>query len=380
MHASSECKKTIVISSNYAWTVYNFRMPLIRRLKSEGYRVAVLTQFDGYEKKIVKEVDEIKPLFISRTGVNPFLDILTILDFVKYFLRLKPDFLLSFTIKPVIFGSIASKLTNVKSIVTITGLGTTFITNTWITKVVRILYRFALSSVSSIFFQNIADKYLFVNQKLVDIQVCRLMPGSGLDLDKFSYTEPRDANDMVFLLIARMLWDKGIAEFVDAAGAIKERYPNTRFQLLGPLGVENRTSIPRSKMAEWQRNGFIEYLGETSDVASYIQKACCVVLPSYREGTSRVLLEAAASGRPIIATDVPGCREVVTDGITGFLCEPRDYVSLSKKMELMLNLSFEKRSMMGVRGREKVENEFNQDIVCDLYIKAIRDAKFTSNR
>jgi len=372
MRASSKGKKTIVISSNYAWTVYNFRMPLIRRLKSEGYRVAVLTQFDGYEKKIAAEVDDIKPLFISRKGVNPLVDVLTILNFVEYFLRFKPDVLLSFTIKPVIYGSIASRLTNVKSIVTITGLGTTFISNTWITKVVRALYRFALSSVSSIFFQNDDDKYIFVNQQLIDSQVCRLTPGSGLDLDKFSYTEPRDTTDMVFLLIARMLWDKGIAEFVDAAGVIKERYPNTRFQLLGPLGVENRTSIPRSKMAEWQKDGIIEYLGETNNVASYIETACCVVLPSYREGTSRVLLEAAAVGRPIIATDVPGCREVVTDGITGFLCEARNSFSLSKKMELMLKLSFEKRCMMGVRGREKVENEFNQDIVCDQYIEAIK--------
>ena len=354
-------------------------MALIRRLKSEGYKVIVLTQFDGYENVIGEEVDEIKSLFISRKGINPFVDIFTILHFTKHLLTFKPDVLLSFTIKPVIYGSIAAKITNVRSIVMITGLGTAFIADTWLTKVVKALYRYALSSVSSIFFQNVDDKDLFINQKLVDSRVCQLTPGSGLDLDKFAYADLLHTPDTVFLLIARMLWDKGIGEFVDAARDIKVRYPNSRFQLLGPLGVENRSSIPRSQMAEWQEEGFIEYLGETDNVAVYIKKASCVVLPSYREGTSRVLLEGAAMGRPLIATDVPGCREVVDDGVTGFLCKPRNYVSLAQKIELMLKLPHEACIVMGVKGRKKVENEFNQDIVCDLYVQAIKNNNITAN-
>jgi len=353
-------------------------MPLIRRLNQEGYKVCVLTQFDGYESLIAKEVDQIKPLFISRKGVNPFVDLFTILDFVKYFIRLKPALILFFTIKPVIYGSIAARLVKVRTIVMITGLGTAFIADAWITKIVKALYRFALSSVSSIFFQNIDDKNLFVSQKLVDLRVCRLTPGSGVDLDKFAYAELPNTSDTVFLLIARMLWDKGIGEFVDAARIIKGRYPNARFQLLGPLGVENRTSISNSTMVEWETAGLIEYLGETDDVAYYIERACCVVLPSYREGTSRVLLEAAAMCRPLIATDVPGCREVVDDGITGFLCKSRDAVSLARKIELMLKLPYETRKVMGAKGREKVENEFNQDIVCDLYIEEISNCYITS--
>ena len=370
--------KIIIISANCAWTIYNHRMPIIRRLNQEGYKVCVLTQFDGYESLIAKEVDQIKPLFISRKGVNPFVDLFTILDFVKYFIRLKPALILFFTIKPVIYGSIAARLVKVRTIVMITGLGTAFIADTWITKIVKTLYRFALSSVSSIFFQNIDDKNLFVSQKLVDLRVCRLTPGSGVDLDKFTYAELPNTSDTVFLLIARMLWDKGIGEFVDAARIIKGRYPNARFQLLGPLGVENRTSISNSTMVEWETAGLIEYLGETDDVAYYIERACCVVLPSYREGTSRVLLEAAAMCRPLIATDVPGCREVVDDGITGFLCKSRDAVSLARKIELMLKLPHETRKIMGAKGREKVENEFNQDIVCDLYVQAIKNCDITA--
>ena len=260
----------------------------------------------------------------------------------------------------------------------VTGLGTAFIADTWVTKVVKVLYRYALSAASVIFFQNTEDKDLFVEQKLVDPQVCRLTPGSGVDLNKFSYSVLSNTNKTVFLLIARMLWDKGVGEFVEAARIIKTRYPNIQFQLLGPVGVQNRTSISKTQIQEWVKEGFIEYLGETEDVVSYIDKACCVVLPSYREGTSRVLLEAAAMGRPLIATDVPGCREVIDDGITGFLCKPRDHISLAQTIELMLKLPHEKRRVMGAKGRDKVKSQFNQDIVCDLYVEAIKSCDIAS--
>jgi len=365
--------ETIVICSNYAWTIYNFRMPLIRRLTAEGYKICVLTQFDGYESLIADEVDQIEPLFISRKGVNPFVDLFTIIDFIKNLIRIKPILILSFTIKPVIYGSIAARLMRVSSIVMITGLGTAFITDNWITKIVKTLYRFSLVSVTTAFFQNADDKNLFIDNSLIDPKICRLIPGSGVDLDKFLQTNLPVSHEMTFLLIGRMLWDKGIGEYVDAARKIKSTHSNIRFQLLGPLGVENRTSISNEQMHEWEKEGIIEYLGETDDVVTYIEEACCVVLPSYREGTSRVLLEAAAMGRPLIATDVPGCREVVEDGVTGFLCRSGDYLDLSEKMELMLQLPYESRRVMGAKGREKVESEFNQDIVCDRYIDAIEN-------
>jgi len=363
--------KKVLICSNYAWTIYNFRMPLIRRLKSEGFEVCVLTQFDGYEKYIYQDVDQIKSLFISRKGVNPFVDIFTVFHLILGIIRLKPIFIICFSIKPVIYGSIAAKLTRIRSIVMITGLGTTFITDSWITKVVKILYKFALSSASTVLFQNNDDKNLFVTQKLVNPKICNLVPGSGVDLKKFAYSGFQNSSKITFLLIARMLWDKGISEFVDAAKVIKKKYSDVRFQLLGPLGVENRTAIPISKMREWVKEGYIDYLGETDNVVDYIKGASCIVLPSYREGTSRVLLEAAAVGRPLIATNVPGCREIVDDGINGFLCKPRDHISLAHKIELMISCSHKSRVEMGKKGREKVSNEYNQDIVCDIFIDVI---------
>ena len=353
-------------------------MSLIRRLKLEGHQVVVLTEFDGYENQIRQEVDCIESLFISRKGVNPFVDFLTIVDLVRKLLKFKPDVLLTFSIKPVIYGSIAAKILKIQSIVMITGLGTAFLANNWITRVVKRLYRFALSSVSVIFFQNINDRDIFVKHKLVDKKVCRQSPGSGVDINKFTLSALPKRPEFTFLLIARMLWDKGIGEFVEAAKTIKLKYPNTRFKLLGPLGVQNRTSLKKSDISAWENEGIIEYLGETDDVSKFIENACCVVLPSYREGTSRVLLEAAAMGRPLLASDVPGCREVVEDGVSGFLCKPRDSADLFQKIELMLKLPYETRQAMGSRGRKKIENEFREEIVCDLYVDAIKNCNSDS--
>lgn len=334
--------------------------------------MVVITEFDGYEDQIRSEVDDIMHLYISRKGVNPFVDSLTLLDLGRHLLNLKPEILLLFSIKPVIYGSMAAGILKIPAIAMITGLGTAFITETWITKVVKTLYRFALSSVSVVFFQNMDDRGIFVHSKLVSNDVCRLSPGSGVDLQRFSYSSPPDnTSGMRFLFIGRMLWDKGIREYVEAARTIKSTYPNVQFQLLGPLGVQNRTSVAEADVWAWENEGTIEYLGETDDVTAFIKNACCIVLPSYREGTSRVLLEAAAMGRPIVATDVPGCREVVEDGVSGFLCQPRDNSDLVLKIEKMLSLSHEARSLMGARGREKVENEFSQEIVCDLYVDAL---------
>ena len=366
--------KKVLICSNYAWTIHNFRMPLIRSLKKQGYIVEVVTQFDGYENHIKQEVDDIHNLLISRKGTNPLTDFITLSHLIIRFFRSKPDLVLLFTIKPVIYGLLASKFFSIPCIPTITGLGTTFIKESIVTRIIEVLYRIALSSASLVFFQNNDDIRLFTERKLIDTDNCRLSPGSGLDLNTFPEQILEPSDNMTFLLIARMLWDKGIWEYVEAARVIKTKYPNVSFQLLGPLGVENRTAIASSQMTEWQEDGVIEYLGETDNVASYIERACCVVLPSYREGTSRVLLESAAMCRPLIASDVPGCREVVEDSVTGLLCKPKDFFSLSQKMEIMINLPHETRISMGKKGRQKIQDEFNEDIVCDLYIDAVRSA------
>ena len=371
--ANKKNNRKVLVCSNYAWTVFNFRMPLIKDLAKSGFRVEVLTQLDGYEKKFIPEVDKVHSLFISRKGINVFTDLLTLFDIFRKLINIKPDILLLFTIKPVIYGSIASKFTSIHTIPMITGLGTSFLLNNWITVLVKTLYRLALKKIRIVFFQNKDDKDLFIKQNLITRESARLIPGSGIDLKKFKICGPPNNNYPVFLLISRMLWDKGIGEFVEAASILKSKYPNVKFQLLGPVGVENRSAIPIEKITEWQEKGLIEYLGETNDVASYIEKSDCIVLPSYREGISRVLLEAAAKERPIIATDVTGCREVVENNLNGYLCKEKNGLDLAHKIEKMILLKNEKRKEMGKRGRIKVEKEFDHKLVNKIYLNAIKE-------
>lgn len=363
----------VLVSSNYAWTIVNFRLPLIRRLKSEGYEVHVLTQFDGYEEKLREEVDSITHLFVSRKGINPFVDFLTILDYVKHFFVLKPDILLFFTIKPVIYGSIAARIFRIPKIVMITGLGTAFLKDNWLKSLAQGLYRVALRKPCKVFFQNLDDKGLFISRKIVCDVSTELVPGSGIDLESFSEAPYPDNQEPKFLLIARMLRDKGVGEYVEAARILKKKYPKMRFQLLGPLGVENRSAILKNDMDNWVEEEVIEYLGETDNVRTFIEQSDCIVLPSYREGTSRVLLEAAAMARPIIASNVTGCREVVDDQQTGFLCEAKNSSDLAEKIELMSRLSKSARRQMGLRGRKKVAAEFDQKIVAGIYLEALRE-------
>ena len=364
-------KKSIVICSNYAWTIFNFRMPLLKKLRSQGYKIIVLTQFDGYEKKISNHVDEVYPLFISRKGINPIIDFFTILNFLSIIIRLKPDCVLTFSIKPVVYGSFVCQLLKVPCIAMITGLGTGFLLNNWITSIIKRLYRLALRRVQVVFFQNEDDKEIFLKSKLVNVSQCRMIPGSGVDLERFAYQKLPKKKTVVLLLIARMLADKGIYEYVQAAKIVKKYYPHTEFQLLGPLGVQNRAAISNFQIQTWQDQGLITYLGETDDVVNFIKDSTCVVLPSYREGTSRALLEAAAVGRPIITTNVPGCREIVDHEVNGLLCLPGNADDLATKMKEMLSLSDSQREYMGILGRKKIENQYDQNIVLELYIYVI---------
>jgi glycosyltransferase involved in cell wall biosynthesis len=347
-------------------------MPLIKSLRKSGYKVFVLTQFDGYEKKIKSASIHVRNLFISRKGVNPLVDVLTFFQILYWLIRIRPHSILCFTIKPVIYGALAARLSRVRSIVTITGLGTAFLSENWITKVVSGLYQVALSEVSAVFFQNKDDMRLFTDLKLVRPNLCRLSPGSGIDLDRFAYAELKKAKVFTFLLVARLLWDKGVGEYVEAARCVRKVVPNVRVQLLGPLGVQNRSAIDEHVVLGWVQDGIVEYLGEVEDIQDCVRRATCVVLPSYREGTSRVLLEAASIGRPILTTDVPGCREVVKDGVNGFLCRSRDPADLADKMMKTMSLSHEELVQAGRAGREIVEDEFSQNIVGKLYMDALK--------
>jgi glycosyltransferase involved in cell wall biosynthesis len=231
----------------------------------------------------------------------------------------------------------------------------------------------ALARSHKVFFQNPDDRSLFLQSKLVAPEVCSLLPGSGIDLRLYqpAPTAPLAGRQFTFLMIARMLRDKGLEEYVGAARKLRSAGGTARFQLLGATNANNPNAVPREVIEQWENDGLVEYLGVTDDVRPYIAAADCVVLPSYREGVPRSLLEAAAMARPIVATDVAGCREAVDDTVNGFLCEVRNASDLAAKMDAMLCLTEDQRSAMGEAGRKKVETQFDERLVIQKYLYAM---------
>lgn len=366
--------KRVVIALNTAWNLYNFRAGLIRALVAEGYEVVAVAPPDDYVPRLAELGCRYVPLPMDNQGTSPLRDLLLLARFWRLFRRERPMAFLGYTVKPNVYGSLAAHSLGIPVVNNIAGLGTAFIQGGWMQRMVKALYRLALGRSARVFFQNPEDRSLFVQDALVKYEKSALLPGSGLDLRRYTPQPVKSADGgrpLCFLLVARLLWDKGVGEFVEAARLVKEQFPETRIQLLGFLGVENRTAIPKETVEKWVQECVIEYLGGTDDVRPFLTAADCVVLPSYREGTPRTLLEASATARPIIATDVPGCREVVDEGENGLLCRVRDAKDLAAKMMAVINMAPEARVAMGRKGREKVEREFDERIVIDAYLREL---------
>ena len=364
----------IALSSNTAWNLYNFRGNLIRYLINEGYRVSVLAPPDVFSLRLAELGCTVIDLPMDNKGTNPWRDYQTLRDFKRIYRQIRPDIVMHYTIKPVVYGSLAARSLRIPVINTITGLGTAFLRKGWLMRLVERLYRVSQRWPAQVFFQNRDDHELFINRDLVDIRKTECLPGSGVDLTRFNSSPyPNEQSSIIFLLMARMLRDKGVGEFVKAARQLKTQFPRARFQLLGPLGVANPTAIPSCEMTIWAAEGLVEYFGETDDVRPFVAASHCVVLPSYREGTPKSLLEAAAMARPIITTDTPGCRDVVDQGVNGLLCRVQDAEDLTAKMTDFIQLSPEKRRQMGLAGRKKMDREFDEQKVIARYVRAIKE-------
>ena len=365
--------KKIVLSANTAWSIYNFRYGLVKKLIDLDYQVVIIAPYDEYSDKLKEMGCEVFDIDINGKSTNPLDDLKTFWQYWKLYKKIDPDLIFHYTIKPNIYGTLAAKLSGIRSIAITTGLGYAFINENLITKVVKGLYRFSLRYAEQVWFLNTDDADIFKRYGLVDESKMLILPGEGIDTSKFQPVDAKKRDDTFrFLLVARMLWDKGVGEYVEAAKNIKKKHKNVDFLLLGAVGVDNPTAIPRETIEKWESDRIVKYLGTTDKVQNELAKADCIVLPSYREGTSRVLLESASMGKPIITTNVPGCKEVVDDGINGFLCEVKDSEDLSDKMERMLHLSEEERVYMGKAGREKAMKEFDERIVIHKYLDAIK--------
>ncbi len=367
-------KPKVVIALNTAWNLLNFRYGLIRALLAAGYEVVAVAPPDDYVLRLEALGCRFVPLSMDNKGTHPGRDLLLLWRFYRLLKWERPTVFLGYTVKPNVYGSLAAHTLGIPVINNIAGLGAVFIKDNWLTYLVRALYQLALSRSAKVFFQNDDDRQAFVSGGLVAQAVTDRLPGSGIDLAKFTPV-PLPANQSIrFLLVARMLWDKGVREYVEAARIFKCRNTNADFFLLGFLDVQNPAAISRKQIDAWVEEGVVRYLGVSDDVRAEIAAADCVVLPSfYREGTPRTLLEAAAMGRPIVTTDAVGCREVVDDGVNGYLCIPRNADDLAEKLGRVAALSYAEREAMGRRGREKVEREFDEQIVIGKYLEAIQE-------
>lgn len=367
-------RRKVLISLNAAWNLVNFRAGLIRSLVAQGYEVVAAAPPDEYAPRLEQLGCRYVPLPMDNKGTHPGRDIQLLWRFFRLLRRERPDVFLGYTVKPNIYGSLAAHALGIPVINNIAGLGTVFAKDSALTRFVRFLYRLAFARSRRVLFQNEDDRRIFVAAGLVRSGQADRVPGSGIDLERFSQVPllPLNGRRFRFLLVARMLWGKGVGEFVAAARLVRQSFPNVEFCLLGFLDVKNPAAISREQMQAWVAEGAVVYLGETDDVRPHMAAADCIVLPSYYgEGVPRSLLEAGAIGRPIVTADSVGCREVVEDGVNGFLCRPRDATDLAEKLAKIVALSPEARAEMGRKGRARVAREFDEQIVIDRYLATI---------
>ena len=375
MNDNNVTRQKIIISANTTWNLVNFRSGLIKRLIESGFDVLAVAPEDGYCERLERLGCRYVPLEMDNKGTNPVRDFQLMLGFLKIFIRERPAAVLAYTVKPNIYASLAAQMAGVAVVNNISGLGTAFIRGGWMVGLVSLLYRAGLSRSRCVFFQNDDDRTLFLEKRLAKRSQTDLLPGSGIDLVHFNpvVDEPdsRTNGGVIFLIVARLLWDKGVREYVEAARIVRKLNPEIRFQLLGFLDVKNQTAVPREDVEAWVKEGIIEYLGTSDDVRSFLAVADCVVLPSYREGTPRSLLEAAAMAKPLIATDVPGCREVVSECVNGYLCKARNSNDLAEKMLRFVVMPSASRLQMGTQSRNIAETRFDEQIVIRKYLKVI---------
>jgi len=360
----------ILLTGNTTFKLANFRAGLISRLVEDGYRVTVMAPPDSYVATVRDNGCDFVPLRMSRNGVSPLNELRLLLSIFFQLRRIRPCFVFSYTIKNNIYAGLACRMLRIPFAANVTGLGPAFNRAGLFNTLIRFLYRLAFRRAAAVFFQNRDDQKIFLEGNLVPAEAVRLLPGSGVDLKRFSVEPlPSSVEETRFLLIARMLWDKGVGIFSDAAHQVRRIHPKARFQLLGPLDPDSKSGISRCEIERWVNEGRLDYLGATTDVRPAIRQAHCIVLPSYyREGTPRTLLEAAATGRPVITTDMPGCRDAVMPDISGWLVPPRDAASLANACLHFLNLTPDEQIRAGVAARRHIEDHFDEQIVIEAYL------------
>jgi glycosyltransferase involved in cell wall biosynthesis len=368
-------KKKIVILYNTSWGLYNFRKNLIKTLLERNFKVIAIAPEDEFTNKLHELGCEFYTSKLDSKSKNPVMDLKYCLNTRKIFKQSKPDLILNFTAKPNIYATLVAKAMGIPVINNIAGLGLGFTSDELMAKLLVFLYKLSQKRANHVFFQNIDDQELFLKKGIIKNTSYSLLPGSGVDLSSFNYTinTNTDSKFVSFLLFSRMLYSKGVFVLLEASKLLyNEGFRNFEVKLVGNLGINNSDAISKEDLGKWSSEPFVQYLGGTDNVLPFIQNSDCVVLPSYyREGTPRGILESLSVGRPIITTDMPGCRNTVIQGENGFIVKPRDIQDLADKMKMFLNLSQSERLDFGKRSRLLAEEIFDEKIVLDKYMDEI---------
>ena len=372
----------IAIVTNTSWNIFNFRLDLVRALQEQKHEIVLIAPRDSYSERLRELGLVLHEVKMDSRGVNPVKDAALTVELYRLYKKLQLDLVLHFTVKPNVYGTLAASQLKIPVINNVCGLGTVFLQQGMVSFIAKWLYRISFRFAQKVFFHNPDDYHLFIQQKLLKKTQADVVPGSGIDTRRFqpAFHIVTKSETFTFLVISRLIYDKGIVEYIEAARRLQAQGLPVRFQLLGAKDPAHKRGIPVHLIDHWIQSGVVDYLGTTDDVRSAIHSADCVVLPSYREGLPRTLLEAASLQKPIVTTDTPGCRHVVEDGVNGLLCKVQDAEDLAQKMVMITQLTKEEIQVMGERGREMVKAKFSQQVVVNKYVNAINamDTKYSS--
>lgn len=364
--------KKILINLNTSWNIYNFRLGLIKYLQSKGYEIVTLSPKDEYIFELESIGVKCYHVLLNQKSTNPFTDFILFIKYLILFNKIKPDLILSYTIKPNIYGNFAANILNIPTVNNISGLGTIFIKRNFLSYAGKLLYKLSLKSSAHVFFQNNNDLKLFLQSNLVDNFKSSVIAGSGVNTTIFKQNKNTNKGQK-FLFVGRLIGDKGVFEYLQATTKILEEYPNVEFLLAGELGYNNKTAITKIQLDSYTNfNPQIIYLGKIKNMINLFKSVDVIVLPSYREGLSKSLTEAASMSIPIITSNVPGCIDVVKNNFNGFICEAKSISSLKDKIKKIIELSEEERLKMGRNGRKIAVSKFDEKIVVKDYYKVIK--------
>ena len=366
---NTNCSNKLLILTNSIGGLHSFRREVVKAICDAGYEVVISAPEESPKGQYFKEIGcEVVINTFNRRGINPCADFKQMLAYRRLMKDMRPVAVLTYTIKPNIYGGLAARLCGVPQIANITGLGDALENGGWLQKLSIGLYKLGLRKARCVFFQNNSNRESCIRLGIAN-EDSKLLPGSGVNLQHHTFQPyPQDDGKITFLFIGRLLKDKGIEEYLSAAKTIKKKYQNTEFRILG-----NIEGSYQFQLAELTRIGVVDYLGTTIDVRPFIGDVHCTIMPSYHEGMSNVNLESAANGRPVITTNVPGCRETVDNGKTGFLVEAKSAQSLAEGIERFIALPYNDKELMGQNARQKVENEFDRQIVVEAYLKVLEE-------